>query len=298
MKRITAIIIVASLSFLLAGCSTKVSINDNSSKSSISEDSKEMLKEKIEEFIEEAETLGDSLDKVLGSIDNALSTIDYDDSDEYSKGAGSASKDNSELEINWVAGSVTFEYYDGDKITFEETSESKSEDDQTLRYLEENGKLTIQYSAPGKFDPKNFKKDLKIKLPKNYSAEELTVNTVSAGINAESLLATEAEFQTISGDIRISDMDFDSVAVNSVSGDTLLFGKLHKSADIDTVSGYTMLALPEDTGFTCEFSSISGSFYSVYPTTSEDGKYVCGDGSVEIDADTGSGNLNIEQYGA
>lgn len=299
MKKITAIIAILSLSFLLAGCTTKITVNENKNgteETIDAKDAKEALESKISEFIEEAETLGDSLDKVLGSIDNALSTIAYDDSDKYSKGAGSADEDNLELEINWVAGSVTFEYYDGDKIIFEESAESTPEDDQTLRYLEENGKLTIQYSAPGKFDPKNFKKDLKVRLPKNYSARELTVNTLSAAINAEELSASEADFETISGDIRINDMNFYSVEAETVSGNILLFGTVHDSIDIDSVSGYIMLALPESTGFTCEFSTISGAFFSVYPTTSENGKYVYGDGSVEIDVDTGSANLDIEQY--
>lgn len=291
MKRIAAIAAAVCLCALLAGCSTTKQLIDqgNEQISKSINDNLGNIESAVNELVSEMETS----DK-LGKIGDAFSNLYYDDSELYSVGSGTADVSSMEIEIHWVAGSVEIKYYDGDVISFSESSDTSYDESQQLHYLEKDGKLTIQYAAPGKIDV-NSRKTLVLKLPGEYSAQKLKIHTVSADINTDGLSASEVDIETISGTAYFDYMNLYSVDVETISGDIFLFGTLWGEADIDSVSGDTMFALREGTGFTCEFNTINGEFYSVFPTTAQANTYICGDGSLKIKADTVSGDIDIEE---
>ena len=67
---------------------------------------------------------------------------------------------------------------------------------------------------------------------------------------------------------------------------------------MSTVSGEVDVELPAGTGFTLDYSTVSGELEYDFPLTkSKDGKFVCGDGACRIEVGTTSGSLSVERLG-
>ena len=64
---------------------------------------------------------------------------------------------------------------------------------------------------------------------------------------------------------------------------------------MNSASGDLDLTLPADSGFTLEKSTMSGDFSSDFPTVSQNGKYLCGDGACRIDFNAASGDISIRK---
>lgn len=182
----------------------------------------------------------------------------YANADAYSVGNASISETVNELSVNWISGSVRIEAYDGSTV---EISESPvSDDDDRLRYLTENGKLTIQYRKSGFTIGifKSGKKDLTIRIPqqaaenlKNVNIDVVSakisatglaitghckISTVSGAVNVEQLGAQELECDTVSGSLTANDIKLYELDVDTVSGDCEITGAV-KQADFNSTSG-------------------------------------------------------------
>ena len=63
---------------------------------------------------------------------------------------------------------------------------------------------------------------------------------------------------------------------------------------MESISGNLDLTLPKDLGFDAEVDTVSGSFQSRIPTTSQSkGHYRSGNGGCEIDLESVSGSIQI-----
>ena len=153
----------------------------------------------------------------------------------------------------------------------------------------------------------------------SIQAEELNLNTITGDLEAAGCMITEsADFDTTSGsvtaevlgtmkELRVSTVSgkasvtaqrIETVEIDSTSGALLLSAEeTPDRIDMDTVSGAVTLILPEDTGMTLRFNTVSGRLSSELPGETDGKNSVFGDGTCECSVDTTSGDLRIKVNG-
>lgn len=229
--------------------------------------------------------------------------------------AGSvAASEIRELDIEWVAGSITINTADTDQISFSENTGLADKD--KLVWKQSGNKLTIQFCKPKIVFGLNsdFPKDLVITVPNDWNASELNIDSVSANIDIQRLNTGKLDLVNVSGTCTLTDCSASDVDLETVSGQLNYTGSLTSvnlesvSADcfltlntgvrdirMEAVSGDLTLYLPEEQGFTAEIDGISGDITTDFATTSSGGKHTYGDGSCRIDAECVSGNIIIKK---
>lgn len=97
-----------------------------------------------------------------------------------------------------------------------------------------------------------------------------------------------------SGSLQITAPKVKNFFAGSVSGAvSLSVEEEPETLSIKTTSGSIDLALPEDASFTLDYDSTSGDLSSDMPCRTESGQYLFGDGKVEYQIGTVSGNVRI-----
>ena len=249
-------------------------------------------------------------------IGGGTSTIKYDNADSYTIGSGRTSDSIRNLEIDWISGNVDISYGKGDEIIFEETSKDEITDELTMRWLVEDGTLHIKFCKAGRIRINDLDKTLKVTLPKDLKLQEAEFETVSADIKASELNVKDVNFETVSGSAEAGLYGVRSIDADSVSGDIDITApdapenadiettsgsvrlNLKKSIDdceISTVSGKVTLLLPKKGNFTISYDTTSGNFDSDIEMTPKGSRYVAGKGSDRFDIDTTSGDLRIKK---
>lgn len=259
----------------------------------------------------------------------------YPNSGKYKAGNFTLKEEIDQLEINWMAGSVTVEVTDENQVYAEETE--VSDDDRKMRYLVKNGKLTIQYQKAKlfAFGYWSKSKDLTVYIPRNMAKnmKQINIDTVSADIDISDFESREMDFETVSGQIDIKDLITKNLDIEGVSGDikgsgiqadilnievvsgsTNMEGVFEKadleavSGDLklgsdslleevnaETVSGDITLYVSEDNGFTAELDSVSGDLNTEFSVSGKGDTKVYGDGKAEFDFETVSGDVWIKK---
>ncbi len=159
---------------------------------------------------------------------------------------------------------------------------------------------------------------LVVSIPKSLAKnglDSITINVVSAEVEMIDINAKELSLTSVSGNCTV-DGTFDDATVSTTSGEVFFAGTFTdgmfntvsgdlditardamRSFDANSVSGEILLSIPADTGFTLEFDSVSGDFYSGNFSVRENGeKYTCGDGAVKLRVDTVSGDLSLSEF--
>ena len=93
----------------------------------------------------------------------------YPNASKYKVGNFTLEEEIDQLEINWIAGSVRVEVTEGTQVYAEETK--VSDDDRKMRYLVENGKLTIQYQKSKFFSFGNWSKSKDLTVYKRFGCK-------------------------------------------------------------------------------------------------------------------------------
>lgn len=220
----------------------------------------------------------------------------------------------SKISIDWVSGAVTIQPGDVSEISFYEES---SNEKYPMVWKLRDGKLSIQFCQDHSF-PHSFSftlnKDLTVLVPKDWSCEELELDTASTDLYVSALTIREVEVDSASGICRFQDCDIMDMEIDTASGDVYLEGTLNtldfdaasakftgvlrntpSRMAVDSMSGKLDLTLPEDTGFTVKMDGMSSGFTSDFPTTMRSGNHVCGDGRCIIDIDGMSSDVNIRK---
>lgn len=128
---------------------------------------------------------------------------------------------------------------------------------------------------------------------KRLTGEKLDVSGTSGQIEGDALNFGEAEFSSVSGGIDVAG-SFENLSASTVSGSTRLESAVCPSeADLNSVSGSLELFVPKNDGFDAEYSSVSGSFSSDFPTSGDSGKsgrvlYESGKASFRFSTTSGS----------
>lgn len=239
-------------------------------------------------------------------------------SGDYNIGGGSITEPINAVEVDWVSGKIEISVYDGE--TTEISENEISDEDYKLRYRVENGRLTVHSEKSGfSFGIiSRPKKELTIKIPRVYgeNLKEIKISSTSADINLNGLTVSEsADIDTVSGRVTAENLNTASLECDTVSGDVKASGAIEafdldstsgsaqitttvplKKLETDTVSGDVTLTLPENSGFTLEFDSVSGDFNCELPIANRNGKHICNDGSAEFEADSTSGDFTIKKF--
>ena len=119
-----------------------------------------------------------------------------------------------------------------------------------------------------------MKKDLTVKIPRDFKTNEFSLDIVSATVTVSSLDARDFELNSVSGNSHIS------------------FASQPQDIEMYTVSGDIQLVLPENiSGYSISNESVSGSI-----NTNDFGNtFYYGDGYTRIEHNAVSGNLTLEK---
>ena len=141
---------------------------------------------------------------------------------------------------------------------------------------------------------KNYvSKDLKLVIPSTL--EELEIETVSANVDMDpGIVLEELEVEGVSAHIDATELSAEKIKLETVSGNmTLSLASAAEKINANTVSGELTIYVSEDIGFTAETESVSGDTNINMSVTNHADKMIHGDGEMEIELNSVSGNLNI-----
>ena len=213
-------------------------------------------------------------------------------------GATLAASDVSELNIDWVSGTVTIEAYDGTEVAISETSEDALTDSTTMHYyLESDGTLNIRFGIPGmKSQGENLPdKNLLVRVPRTLRLDEVEMNGLGRSIHMDSVCCSTLEMNSVSRQITLYECEIDDIEVNSVSTNVqATFSIMPETVELNNVSGSTLLYVPEDAGITLEYNGLISSFHSDLPVANKGKKKVIGNGACVIECNSVSGGIDIQ----
>lgn len=276
------------------------------------------MEESMEHWAEGVET--ELEDALQSAIDSGFAGFDYHYANEDSFTIGSAevkAGNTNRLVIDWVAGSVTVETYDGDTISISEPEQEKEKNQ--LRWRQEGDTLTIRYCASTGSGQVGAK-DLTVQIPAELAdkLQYVQINTTSAETNVSGLKAGELQFDSTSGELdvsgayRILDVDTTSggmkfagevknVEIDTVSGDvTMNCSETPDELSFDSTSGDLELLLPERRSFEASYDTVSGDFHNEFGGIQFRGDEMYFEGTeggnpAELEFDTVSGDVRIEK---
>lgn len=227
------------------------------------------------------------------------------------------------LKIQWVSGPVEVRPWEGDTLRVSEYCKRPLQERERLALQEKGGELSIRWCPEGSLRGKLFlQKHLVVEVPQALQLDQLRVEHVSGGIYLGGLQGGRLRLNNVSGPVCCQGVRAQALRVESVSGGIsavgngeelhlstvsgavrLQAGQLPQQVRVTTVSGRISLLLPEtETGFSVEYTSMSGSFSSQFPLSGElgrrKGRAVCGGGGARVRLDTVSGPMELSVAGA
>ncbi len=213
----------------------------------------------------------------------------------YTKGAGSADAEEvGSLEIDWVAGSVTVQTGDVEKITFSDTGADKEQYE--MGYCVKNGTLHIRYSTGVNIGFGSYPaKDLTVTVPEGWICRELELDGASLDVEITGVSVGELNIDGAANELKFSG-SLDNLDCDGASNKlTVICTNLPKKIELDGASVTLDLTLPEDCGYRAELEGLSCTFQSDYDHEHRDGEYCYGNESCEINADGVSCTIKIHK---
>lgn len=216
------------------------------------------------------------------------------------------------IRIDWAAGSISIVPGDVDNILFSETQDLREED--RMVFSKQGDTLIIRFTNTRVFFGISFDapKDLLITVPQDWICQELEIDAASASVHVTGMTIETVDFDGASGSFRFDDCHVGTLDVDTASGDihysgtlqeldcdaasascTLVLANAPRRIDADMASGDLKLTLPEDCGFTVKLDALSGDFTSDFLTSTQNGKYIYGDGRCRINISAMSGDVII-----
>lgn len=239
----------------------------------------------------------------------------YENADRYTAGDAGIDSRVENIDVSWIAGNVQTARHSGSDIRLSETSGRTLKKDEQLHWWLDGDTLYVKYAESGYISSRNLNKQLTLLLPASLELEDIsistvsanvetdtlnaraiTLNTVSGNIDAAAASAARVKIDSVSGNVKLSADRIDDLKADSVSGDvTLRFDRMPASIDADTVSGDLTLLLPEDAGFSVRIDSVSGRVKgNLSMTPNGKDSYIRGDGRCTITADSVSGDVILD----
>ncbi|MCC0632514.1 DUF4097 family beta strand repeat-containing protein [Clostridioides sp. ZZV15-6388] len=125
--------------------------------------------------------------------------------------------------------------------------------------------------------------------------DKITLETTSSNINIKKLDSKSVICNSVSGKIQLSGKT-DDLKINTTSGDIKInSSEMLSSFKCDTISGDIDLYIPENSGFTLDFSKVSGNLNSSFKLLQDGDSYIYKNGTAKMYVDTTGANLNIRK---
>lgn len=218
----------------------------------------------------------------------------------YNIGGASLEQTVRDIEVDWSAGEVNIEYYDGTAIEFSETANRTLSDSTSLCYYTQGDTLHIRFMTGEKHFWDNLSKTLTLRLPRSLVLDDLDVETASADVKADALYAREVDIETSSGTVQVkADGITGSFSAQSASGAVTAELTGLREIDIETSSGSIQLTAP-GTLDKADLETTSGSITAALGTLREldvqtvSGKAVVSAEAVtEVDAESVGGDVDL-----
>ena len=222
----------------------------------------------------------------------------YDDAERYKAGATNVEGNVTDLEIDWLSGSVNIAYGDVESITVSEISEETLTEELKVHYWLENSTLHIKYAKSG-IKLKNGEqpeKELNVLLPASLTLQGLEIESVEANIHLANLNVMDVEIDNVAGNTEATFGAVREFSVAVVSGNAnMSFATAPTEGEYSNVHGDLTLYLPAETQFTIEVEKLNGSFNSEFDTVKQGNSYVCGNGANEYEFETVSGSVSLKK---
>ena len=197
-----------------------------------------------------------------------------------------------DIEIDWVAGDITFYATENDNIIIKETYTGNKE----ARIWENNKDLSVKFCGSGSLFNSNLSKNLEVYIPNSFIINKIYISSYSSKITIPNLNVSQYEIESISGNIYLDANMSNDIDIETVSGNiNLLIGNKTTSVSIDTVSGNSVISCPEDIlGFTIDFDSISGVLTDSFEAKKDENTYTyLNKDNLLIKVDSVSGSLTM-----
>ena len=231
---------------------------------------------------------------------------------------GEISSQISNIEIEWVAGSITIQP-DENVHSIHVTEYSSPETDYVTVVKQSGQTLKIKFSEQavklsGFGINTDISKDLIITVPVGWNCNFLKIDAAATEVDIHTITINELDFDGASGLLVLNNCSIVELDIDTASGDVEFSGVL-KDLDFDaasakfsgeflqmpdrlnmnTMSGDLNLVLPEYCRFTCQLDTVSGSFDTDFATTKENDIYIHGskDNACHIKISGMSGDVRI-----
>jgi len=245
----------------------------------------------------------------------SLGGYTYDNASKYTSGGAQITSHVDTLDVNWIEGQVKLAFHNGKDILISETSRRSLDNSAELRWYLDGNTLYIKYAESGFKAHQSLGKELTVLLPRAMELDSVKLSVVSADVKTEPLSADDVvihsvsgnlhvgidraerlDLNNVSGEVSVNAARVDEVKANTVSGNvTLEIACIPDRITANSTSGDVIIRLPEDAGFTAKLSSVSGDMRGNMPMQSQGGKrYTAGNGRCTINADTVSGDLQLD----
>ena len=226
---------------------------------------------------------------------------------------GTSAGDIRSIQIDWVSGNIQIQPTDIDHIR---VSESAAHANAEAMFCRKDGDtLKISYSKRDIASLKGIgSKDLTIQVPTGWACRKLEIDAASPKVSVQGLTFDEVSLDTASGESRFENCTLGKLDADTASGNLYFTGALESleydsasgsleaeldnvpdKISMDTASGSLTLKLPKDAGFTVEMDTLSGTFRSDFETVQQGDRYLRGDGACEIEMESTSGGVTVNQ---
>lgn len=225
-----------------------------------------------------------------------------------------------EIDIEWVAGTITIEPANVDTIQVTESNPKESK--YTMVWKQTNDKLVVCFSESNHLNF-NFgvtindvvSKDLTVLVPMGWECDSLEVAAASAALKVNNMAIREVDFDGASGVCEFENCVIEELDLDTASGDifftgslekldcdaasasvTAVFDNVPKVIDMDSMSGDLDVTLPSSAGFTVSLDALSSDFVCDFGYSQKNDTYYRGNGECMITMDAMSGDLYIREY--
>lgn len=255
-------------------------------------------------------------------VEFSSSFLNYAYADQYTAGGGSVQGNVTELEIDWIDGSVEISYGDVENVTFTETSKETLSEEKTVHYWLENMTLHLKF-AKAKESIKFSKypdKDLKVVLPRGTELKKLDLKAIDTSVKIDNVSISDVEIDGVDGEVNAYLVGTTrEISIDTTDGDITIKGDeildfdidivgadvyvesviMPKEGSFDSVGGSLTLALYDGIeGFSVEFDTVGGKFQSDFDAVKNGDTYVYGNGGGVYEADTVGGDVKIVKKAA
>lgn len=192
----------------------------------------------------------------------------YDHAERYTAGDAAVSEPVRSLEIDWIDGSVTVLYGEGEEVILAETSENQLEQRDLLRWWLDGDTLRIRYEKEGFRLHWNLQKTLTVTLPEGAALENVSLAVTSGKLIVPALTADTLALSATSGRMDV-EAAASRITAGATSGDIAL--RISGNADEITAgatSGSIRLEAPAGCG-AVHVSTTSGSIRAAVKETED-----------------------------